>query len=472
MMVSRSHGAKRIESLAVLPLENLSPDPDQDYFASGMTEELITALARIGSLRVVPRMSVSQYAGAKKSLSQIAKELNVDALIEGSVTRDGDRVRITAQLIVEEPERHLWAEKYEASMRDILSMQDEVAKAVAREIQRRVTPGDLAMLSTHRTVDPAAYEAYLRGMYLNLNATEVNLKESIHYLQQAIDRAPSYAPAWAELGDSYVGLAAYGVLTYADAYTRAKAAAEKALQLDPGLLLPSLTLAKVKQNYAWDWAGVEREYRRTIALNPNSVVAYMYYSSELAETGRTAEAVSESLRARELAPVAYFPNVQVAWGYYLNRQYDQAVMESLKLIEWKPEMSWGYICQASAFQQTGHRREAVADLRKAVEVSKRGVFELMYLGHGLGISGAPAEGRAVLEEMLALSRTRHVPPEFIAVVYEGLGDRERAIQWFKKACAEKSMHPMIVPDPRLDAIRSDVRFTKLMQQMGLAREVL
>jgi TolB-like protein/DNA-binding winged helix-turn-helix (wHTH) protein/Tfp pilus assembly protein PilF len=467
MGVSRQRGVKPIESLAVLPLENLSHDPEQDYFADGMTDELITDLAKIGALRVISRTSVMQYKGTKKPIPQIARELNVDAVLEGTVTRDQGRVRITAQLIGAAPEKHLWAEKYEGSLSEVLTLQDAVAKAVVREIQIKVTPREQAVLATPRAVDPAAYEAYLRGLYLN--PTEENLKKMREYFQQAVDKDPGYAPAWAWLADTYNGMAAYGVIPPREAVPRARVAAERALRLDNNFVMPMVELANAKQNYEWDWAGAEREYKRAIELNPKGVIAHLEYSGFLAEVGRTSEAVAESRRARELAPGMYWPNVQVAYRLYLDHQYDQAELESRKLLEWEPGIPWSYICQASVHLQTGRQQEAVAELRKAAALPSSGTYELMYLGHALAVTGARPEARKVLDKMLSLAKRRYVQPSFIAVVYEGLGDRDRAFECFEKAFAERSMHAWVLPDPRLDQIRTEPRFQKLMRGMGLQR---
>jgi len=461
----RHPGPKPIESLAVLPLENLSHDPDQDYFAAGMTDELITDLAKIGALRVISRTSVMPYRGTKKPLPQIARELNVEAVLEGTVTRDGGKVRITAQLIGAAPERHLWADSYEVNLGEVLAVQDAVAKAVAHQIQIKVTPREREMLNSTRAVDPEAYEAYLRGLYLN--PTEDNLKKSLHYFQQAADKDAGYAPAWAQIAEVYDMMAAYGLLSRQEAAPRIRSAAERASQLDNNLVLPVVMLAKVRQNYEWDWRGAELEYKRAIGINPKDQRAHMDYSGLLAEVGRPVEAVAEARRAREVGPTNYWASMQVLWRYYLARQYDRAAAEAPKLIEWEPGLSWGYICQASVFLQTARQREALARLQKAVEVSNRGVFELMYLGHALGVSGDRAEGQKVLDEILGLTGRRYVPPEFIAVVYEGMGQRDRALQWFEKAYSERSMHSFILPDPRLDRIRTEPRFRDLMRRMGL-----
>lgn len=466
MGVPRERGAKPIESLAVLPLENLSHDPEQDYFADGMTDDLITDLAKISALRVISRTSAMQYKGTKKSVPEIARELNVDAVLEGTVTQDQGRVRITAQLIAAVPEKHLWAEKYEASMSEVLTVQDAVAKAVAHEIQIKVTPRERTLLATPRSVDPVAYEAYLKGRYLWERPTEENLTKSREYFEQAIEKDPGYALAWAGLADTYNHLANWGVVSSQDARPRARAAAEKALELDNSLVGPLVALAGVKMNYEWDWAGAERLCKRAIELSPNYGNAHHQYATYLAEVGRAQEAVAEARRAREVEPLSAEFGANVVWKLYIAHQYDQAESEFRKLSGWDPNDTGGYIL-ASVYLQTGRQREAVAELQKSAAESDRSLLELMYLGHALGVSGARAEGRKVLEEMQGLAQRRYVPPEYIALVFEGLGERKRALQWFEKAYAERSMNGWILPDPRLDQIRTEPRFKILMRRMGL-----
>ena len=466
MGVSPHLGTKPIGSLAVLPLENLSHDPEQQYFADGMTDELITALAKISALRVVSRTSVMQYKGTKKSISQIAGELNVEAVLEGTVTRDRNRVRITAQLIGAVPEKHLWAESYEGSLEEVLTLQDRVASAVAREIQIQMTPRERTLLATPRPVDPEAYEAYMKGRYLWQGASEENLRKSQDYFEQAIKKDPGYALAWAGLADTYDRLAGWGVVPFKDSAPRAKAAAEKALDLDDSLAGPLITLANAKTNLEWDWDGAERLCKRAIELNPNYGNAHHLYATLLAALGRVREAIAEARRAHEVEPLNAVFHANVIWKLYLAHEYKEAELEFRKVREWRPNVTGGYI-MASVYLQTGRQREAVAELRRSAAESHSGILELMYLGHALGSSGARAEGHKVLEQMHALSQRRYVPPEHFAIVYEGLGERDRALQWFEKACAEHSMNAWLLPDPRLDSIRSEPRFKDIMRRLGL-----
>ena len=454
-------GSKPIESLAVLPLQNLSNDPEQDYFADGLTDEMITSLAKIRALRVISRTSVMRYRGTKEPLPQIARELNVDAVLEGTVMRDHDRVRITAQLIAASPEKHLWAEKYEGNLSEVLGLQDAVAEAVAREIRIQLAPGEQKLWNTARAIDPAAYEDYLKGRHLWEISGEANLQKSREYLEQSIRKDPTYARAWAALADTYNYLASWGVLSSEDARPRARAAAEKALELDDRLAGPLVALAEEKVNYEWDWAGAERLYRRAIASNPNDGMAHHGYATYLAAVGRHAEAIQEARRAHEAEPLSGIYRVNVIWKLYLARRYEEAEAESRRLNTWD-----GYIV-ASLYLQTGRTREAVAMFRKEAAASYAGISEMMYLGHALAVTGDRTGGHKVLEQMLALSKHRHVPPEKIALVYEGLGDRERALQWFEKACSERSVNIWHLPDPRLDELRADPRFRDILRRMGL-----
>lgn len=463
-----NHGARSIRSVAVLPLENLSHDPEQEYFADGMTDDLITDLAKISALRVVSRTSVMQYKGSKKSAPEIARELNVDAVLEGTVARYQDRVRITAQLIGADPEKHLWAEKYETNLSDVLTVQDDVAKAVARAIQIKVKPAEQSLLTTPRAVNPEAYEAYLKGRYWATRPTEENISRSRGYFEQAIEKDPGYALAWAGLADAYKRLSGWGVLPSQDALPRARAAAEKALELDTNLVSPLVTLAGVKMNYEWDWAGAERLAKRAIELSPNDGEAHHVYATYLAETGRKEEAVAEERKAREAEPLSLEYAANVVWKLYLARRYDEAESEGRRIKEWYPQSNGNYPL-ASIYLQTGRQRDAVAILQKSVAASHHSVLETMYLGHALGVTGDRAGGHQVLDEMQQMSQRRNVPPEYVAIVYEGLGERDHALQWFERAYKERSMNGWILPDQRLDAIRLDPRFQDIMRRMGLVK---
>src|SRR3989454_447708 len=316
----------RIASLAVLPLANLSGDPTQEDFSDGMTEALITNLARISALRVISRTSVMQYKGTKKPMPQIAKELNVDGVVEGSVQRSGDKVRITAQLIEGPTDRHLCVESYERDLRDILALQSDVAKAIAREIRVTLTPQERAHLATTHPVDREAYELYLRGRYLvYLRGTE-NFRKAKEYFQQAIDKDPSYAPAYAGLGFAYASEGFY-VHPPNEVMPKAKVSVSKALELDESLAEAHTYLGHIRDFYDLDWAGAEREHKRAIELNPNDAIAHQFFAAYLIKMGRFNEAMAEQQRAHELDPLSFSIKAWGCWGYYQMRQYDRAVAE-------------------------------------------------------------------------------------------------------------------------------------------------
>jgi non-specific serine/threonine protein kinase len=299
---TRRRAAKQIRSVAVLPLENLSGDTERDFFADGMTEALITDLAKIKALKVISRTSVMQYKGVRKPLPQIARELNVDAVVEGSVIRSGERVRITAQLIHAATDQHLWAESYERDLRDVLSLQNEVARTIAAEIQVKLTPQERAQLAATRAVDPEAHDLYLKGRHFWNKRTEEGLRKSLQLFEQAIDKDPTYAAGYAGLADAYNIMGYYGVLSPRDSFPKARAAANKALELDPSAAEAHAALGVVKRDYEWDWQGGFKHFEQAIELNPNYPSAYHWRSALFTALGKHAEAMNDIRKARDLDP--------------------------------------------------------------------------------------------------------------------------------------------------------------------------
>ncbi len=315
--------AARIESLAVLPLENLSSDPDQDYFAEGMTDALIADLGNISALRVISRTSVMQYKNARRSLPEIARALNVDGLIEGSVTRQGDRVRITAQLFQTKPERRVWGETYERDLKDLLSLQREVARVIASEIRVNLTTQEQAHLATAVSINLEAHEAYLKGRYFWNKRTAEGLKKGLEYFNRATDKDPTYAAAYSGLADVYVGMGDYGLMPREEAYARSKAAAVKAVEMDDRLAEAHATLGSIAQ-FNWNWPEAQVEFRRAIELNPNYAPARQWYAGLLANLGQSDRAVAEARRARELDPLTPISSVDVGMVLYLAHRYKEA----------------------------------------------------------------------------------------------------------------------------------------------------
>ena len=320
----------------MLPLQDLSGDPDLDYFADSMTEALITSLARISALRVISRTSAMQYKGAQKSLPQIARELNVDAVIEGSILRSGERVRITAQLIHAASDQHLWAESYERDFRDILSLQSEIARQVANQVRIILTPEERARLGNARQINPEAHDWYLRARYCWNKRDEESVKKALSYFHRAIDNDPTYAQGYAGLADSYNILGYYNALPPMEAYPKGKAAALKALELDDSLAEPHATLGVVKRDFEWDWPGAEEEFNRAIELNPGCVEAYHWRSTLLSMLGRHAEALCEKKKALAMDPLSVVIRTDLARMHYFSRDYDQSLEHYRSALDMDP----------------------------------------------------------------------------------------------------------------------------------------
>src|SRR5260370_4178831 len=330
---------REIQSIAVLPLENLTGDPEQEYFADGMTDELIAELAKISALRVISRTSVMRYKGVKKPLPQAAQELGVDAVVEGTVFRSGDRVRVTANLVQASPEKHLWAESYERDLRDILALHSDVATAIAREIQIKVSPQEQARLTSSRPVNPGAYQLYLKGRYFWEKRTTANLNKAREYFEQAIEKDPTYALASAGLADSYVLLSVYGSLPSKEGFPKAKAAALKALQIDNALAEAYPSLGWVRYFYDWDFPGAETDFKRAIELNSNYATAHHWYGWYLAVMGRFDEGLAELKKAQELDPLSLGISTNLGRGLYFAHRYDEAIQQHRRALDMDPKSS-------------------------------------------------------------------------------------------------------------------------------------
>jgi TolB-like protein/Tfp pilus assembly protein PilF len=455
-----------IVSLAVLPLQNLSRDPEQEYFSDGMTDELITNLARIGALRVISRTSAMSYKGTKKPLSAVARELGVDAIIEGSVMRSGEKVRITAQLIHGATDRHLWAESYQRDLRDVLSMQSEVARVIAGEIAAKITPQEEKRLAAARPVNPEAHELYLKGRYELNKQTEASLRKAIEDFRKAIEKDPGFAPAYAGLADSYSFLRS----TYAapkDVMPQAREAARKALELDDTLAEAHVSMGLTLFFYDFDWAGAEKELKRAIGLKPNLADAHDAYATFLAGMNRSAEAVAEIERARRLDPLSLLILSDAAWVFYCVRQYDRAIEESRKAIELDPNFWPGHTFLGLAYEKMGRFSEAVAELEKARKLDDSPTIYEM-LGGAYAAWGKKEEAKKVLTELTERSSRRYVCPYEVATIYAGLGERDAAFEWLGKAVeARADCVPWIKPDPKIDPLRSDPRYAALLRRVGL-----
>jgi len=462
---SASRPSSNIRSLAVLPLESLSGDASQDYFADGMTDELITDLGKISALRVISRTSVMPYKRVRKSLPQIARELSVDAVVEGTVLRSGEQVRITAQLIQASADKHLWAESYEGDLRDTLALQKKVARAIAEQIRINLTPQEQAVLKNVKVVNPEAYEAYLKGRYFWNKRTADGLKKAIDYFNQAIEKDPNYAQAYTGLADSYALLGdwEYGILAPKEAFPRAKAAATKALELDNTLGEAHTSLAFSLDLFDWDWAAAEREFRRAIELNPGYATAHHWYAWHLSEMGRNREAIAEMRKAQNLDPLSLIISADVAEILLVAHSYDQAIEQSRKTIDMDPNFAVAHYELGQALVQKHMYKEAIAELQKAIELSGGSTTCTSNLAFAYAASGRRKEAVKILSDLK--NRSKQNASE-IALMYVGLDEKDQAMTWLEKAYEER-FNPSILLRPAFDPLRSDPRFQNLVRRIGL-----
>src|SRR5271170_4088662 len=468
LLVRSRSRAPAIRSLAVLPLDNLSGDAAQNYFADGMTDELITDLAQISALRVISRTSVMVYKGARKPLPQIARELNVDAVVEGTVLRAGDRVRITAQLIDASTDKHVWSQSYEGDLRDTLALQDRVARAIAEQIRINLTPREQAALKNVQVVHAEAYESYLKARYFWNKRTADGLRVALAYFNQAIEEDPNYAQAYSGLADTYALLGdwQYAVMTPKEALPKAKAAASKALQLDDSLGEAHNSLAFCLDGFNWDLDAGGREFRRAIELNPGYATAHHWYAWHLSLLGQYDQAIGEMKKAENLDPLSLIINADFAEPLLLAHSYDESIEQSRKTIAMDPNFALAHNQLAQAYLEKQMNAEAVAELQKALALSPGSPTIMANLARAYVASGR----RSAAEELLGELKKRSSPiasyaPE-IAVIYAALGDKDQAMKWLEKGFEER-FNPGVLPRPGLDPLRSDPRFQELIRRIGL-----
>ncbi len=458
----------KIQSLAVLPLDNLTGDPAQEYFADGMTDALITDLAQIRALRVISRTSVMRYKGTRKPLPEIARELNVDAVLEGSVVRSANHVRIDAQLIRATTDQHLWAKSYQRELRDIVTMQSEVAREVANEIRIQLTPQERARLGSAKPVDPEAYEDYLKGRFYSHQWTSDSFGKAIGHFQQAIERDPNYAPAYAGLSDSYRFFSFQGPVSPRELMPKAEFAARKALELDEGLSDAHTSLAGIKLRVYWDWSGAEKEYQRAMALNPNDAENYRQYSVFLRTANRYQEAIAAAQRGIELDPVSSAQRTGLGSAYLIARQYDRAIEELQEVVATGREDALAHWFLGVAYEYAGRNGEASSELEKSAALSHRDPNYLASLGHAYAQFGRRADARKILSELEQRSRQRYIAPVSLAVVCVGLGEKKQALAWLGKAYEDRSFSLVAINSwPWWDPLRSEPEFRDLVRRIGL-----
>jgi TolB-like protein/Tfp pilus assembly protein PilF len=456
----------RVRSLAVLPLENLSRDPEQEYFAEGLTEALITTLAKIGELRVVSRTSIMLYKGVRKPLREIARELEVDAIVEGTVLRIGRRVRITAQLIDVAKESHLWAESYERDLRDVLALQSELARAIAREIRIKLTPVDQARFAD-APVNPEAYDAYLRGRYHWNRRSSEGLVKAIEKFRDATAKDPTYPSAYAGLADCLAVLGFWGAVPPNEGCGKAKELAQKALDINPSLAEAHASLAFSITFYDYDFITAEREFNRSIELDPRYATGHYWFGFCLGMTGRYEEGYTELRRAIGLDPHAIMYQTLGSAFFFAARRYDQAVEQYKKALELDPLLASTYCLLGLAYSCKSLHEPAIASARKAVELSDGSALFTALLGDVYAAAGYRDEAEKILGQLQELSKQRYVTPYAVARLYAALGKQDEALRWLETAYRERAaLMVCLKTDPGFDDLRPDLRFQNVLRRMN------
>jgi len=466
------------QSIAVLPFVNMSADPEQEYFSDGISEELLNLLAKIPQLRVIARRSSFSFKGKAVKVADMARELNVNHVLEGSVRRDGNRVRITAQLVDARSDTHMWSETYDRRLDDIFAVQENIARVIAKELlahfgdleSRQTGTSNLeaydSYLKGRRLVSPEAYEAYLKGRH-HLNKWNVDgFAKGLEYFRQAVEMDPDYALAHAGLAESYFLLGIWNGLPPKEAYPKSKAIVMKALELDDTLAEAHTTLADVRFFYDWDWEGAEREYKRAIELNPNYAVAHNNYAFYFTAQTRHNDALAEIELARELDPVSLMINSDLGWAYYFARQYDQAILQFRRALELDPNLAISQFALGHVYEQKEMFVESLAAFQKAVSLSPGDPENIAGLGHAYAVAGRRDEALKIVAKLKQSSQQKLIPSWGIATIYIGLDNKDEAFVWLEKAFVDRlSILVYIQTDPLLDPLRSDPRFQVLVHRM-------
>jgi TolB-like protein/DNA-binding winged helix-turn-helix (wHTH) protein/Tfp pilus assembly protein PilF len=474
VLVWRQQAAKAtagtIQSLVVLPIENLTGDKDQEFLADGITDELTTNLAKIRSLRVISFTSAMSYKGTHDALPQIAHQLKVDGVIEGTLRKSGNRIRISTELVRAATDRTLWVETYDTELADVISTEAGVAQAIAKEVRITLTPQEKHDLQPH-SMNAAAHESYLRGRYYWSRRTGESLRRAISYFQDAINKDPNSALAYAGLADCYDMLGSAIMLESVptrEAYPEAKAAALRAIQLDDSLAEAHTSLATMSFNYDWNWSAAERELERALAINPSYATAHQRYSLLLMSMGRTDQSISEMNRARELDPVSVSINFSLGWRLYFARHYDAAIAQLHDTLDIDPNFALALVVLGEAYEQENQLDAAIGELRRAAQLSGDKPLVLAALGNALGRAGRRAEAEQVLTRIQSMATQTYISPVHIARVYAGLNEPQQAMQWLERGYDDRSNDLLFLKvDPQFDLLRSYPQFVDLLRRIGL-----
>jgi TolB-like protein/Flp pilus assembly protein TadD len=462
-------GATGTVSIAVLPFTNLSADPEQEYFCDGMAESITDALAQLKDLRVVARTSAFSFKGKSVDVREMGRKLNVRSVVEGSVQKAGNRLRITVQLVSVADGYHLWSERYDRTMEDIFAVQDEISQAIADKLRVRVAGGDEARFKRHYTENPEAYNLYLKGRWFAEKMSRDGLHKAVAYFRQAAAKDPGFALAFASTADAYSSLMASGFMTRQEVYELALTEVRTALELDPSLAEAHMALAGIKLYCDFDWTAAEHEYLQALSLDPYSGDVHHQYAHLLAATGRTAEAVTHMRKAVELEPVSVLTNSCAGQIMYLARMYDEAIEQLRKTTEMDPGMQSSYPWLAMAYALKGMHAEAEKEVGDRTSHPTSGKSMKAALGYVYAVSGRQAQARKILEELKALAETEPVAPYHIARIHAGLGEGDPALEWLGR-CFEKpdAARVFVKPDAVWDGLRGDPRYVELLKKSGLA----
>ena len=468
MPVRELRAAAQKVVLAVLPFENLSGDVEQEYFSDGLTDEMIMQLGRLNPERlgVIARTSAMKYKLTKKTVAEIGRELGVSYVVEGTVRRAGTRVRVTAQLIQVADQTHLWTQSYERNFDDILILQSDVAQAIAKEINIKLTPREAKRLAGVAVVSPPAHEAYLKGRYFWNKRTEEGLKKGIVHFQEAIEHEPDFAAAYDGVSDSYVMLACRGVLPVRETFQKARTAALKAVEIDSALGEGHATLAHVRL-HAWDWAGLDDDFQRALDLNPSHAIAYYWYSEYLMAMGRADESIAMVKTAHQMDPLSSVLGASLGMILYLARQYDESIAYLRKSLEMDDAHFLLHFRLGLVFSQTDPGEQAIDEMKRAVALSGRSTETLTGLAHAYAAAGMRDQLGTVVDEIDEQARHRYVSLYNVARVHAAARDRDRAFEWLEKAYHERNPDLIeLKAEPVFDSIRSDPRFADLLHRVG------
>ena len=467
-MPSLRTSAVNSKTIAVLPFTNMSGNPEDEYFSDGITDDILTQLSKISNLKVISRTSVMQYKGTKKTMSEIGKELHAGVILEGSVRRADNRIRINAQMIDANTDEHLWAEAYDRDLKGIFEIQTDVAIKIAGALKANLVPVDIARTVKKPTESVEAYNLYLKGRFFWNQRTTPALKKGIDFFQQAIELDPTYAAAYSGLADCYTALGYGSFLAPKEAFPKAKAAAIKALELDSTFAEPHASLGYIEFYYHWDWNAAEKQFKTAISLNPNYVVAYDWYSVHLTALERSEEAREIIKKAQDLDPLSVPISTDMGFTLYYSAHYDEAIKELQATLEMNPKYHLAHLWLGRAYQEKKMYDEAITEYEKTLSVVTDWPVAIAAIGYVYGVAGKKTEAHKTLDNLKTLSEQKFVTAYGVALVYAGLGEKDQAFAWLNKSYEERSNWLVWLKlDPRWNSIRSDPRFADLVRRVGL-----